>query len=73
VNQNVVRQIDLTTQVATHFLEITIKNEGPQATSQYNLAIPSAFASHLAAVTANDDHNKLQVKKGVNVNNDKQR
>lgn len=59
------RNIDLSTQVATHTIDITLRNDGSSAISKYQLAIESALANHIAHISAVDDHDRtLEVHKG---------
>jgi len=51
--------------LATHTIEITLRNEGSSAISKYQLAIETALANHLAHISAFDDHDRnLDVSKG---------
>jgi hypothetical protein len=53
-NQNVERNIDLSSQLATHTLNITLANTGSQSASHIFLAVPKHSESHLSFISVTD-------------------
>lgn len=65
VNKKVVRDINLTTQVARHTITVTVENKGSSSVLKYELAVHQTSASNLAFISVSEENGAtLQVATG---------